>query len=267
MANENPQRHPSGSGGPTIQWVEELGQAVTFLTRLPWPGPVGYDRPLMDAAWAFPVVGALVGALTAVAFGLAAGLSLPPLAVALFAVAAGTLVTGALHEDGFADVADGFGGGRNAEAKRHIMRDSRIGSYGVMGLILVVSLKVAALSAIPNGADAAAALVASHALGRAVIPALSHFLPFAAPDGLARLAGTAGRMGMLWARGLGLALAIFVLPAGLGIYAVLSAGGAAAVIGLLARKQIGGATGDVFGAAALLAETAALLAISAGLGV
>ena len=72
---------------------------------------------------------------------------------------------------------------------------------------------------------------------------------------------------MLWAGGLGLALAIFVLPAGLGIYAVLSAGGAAAVIGLLARKQIGGATGDVFGAAALLAEAAALLAISAGLGV
>ena len=195
-----------------------------------------------------------------------AGLSLPPLAVALLAVTAGTLVTGALHEDGFADVADGFGGGRDAEAKRRIMRDSRIGSYGVMGLILLVGLKVAALSAIPNGADAAAALVASHALGRAVIPALSHFLPFAAPDGLARLAGTAGRMGVLWAGGLGLALAIFVLPAGLGIYAVLSAVGAAAAVGWLAHRQIGGATGDVFGAAALLAETAALLAISAGLG-
>ena len=60
MANENPQRHPSGSGGPTIRLVEELGQAVTFLTRMPWPGPVSHDRPLMDAAWAFPVVGALV---------------------------------------------------------------------------------------------------------------------------------------------------------------------------------------------------------------
>jgi adenosylcobinamide-GDP ribazoletransferase len=220
----------------------------------------------MGAAWAFPVVGAGVGAVAAIAFGLAVGLSLPPLAVALLAVTAGTLVTGALHEDGFADVADGFGGGRDAEAKRRIMRDSRIGSYGVMGLILVVGLKVAALAAIPNGADAAAALVASHALGRAVIPALSHFLPFAAPDGLARLAGTAERWGMLWAAGLGLGLAVIVVPAGIGIHAAIAAVGAAAVIGWLAHRQIGGATGDVFGAGALLAETAALLAITASLG-
>lgn len=243
-----------------------MGQAVTFLTRLPWPGPIGHDRALMAAAWAFPVVGALVGALAAVALGFASGIGLPSLAVALLAVAASTLVTGALHEDGFADVADGFGGGRDAEAKRRIMRDSRIGSYGTLGLILIVGLKVAALAAIPNGADAAAALVASHALGRAVIPALSKFLPFAAPDGLARLAGTAGRLGMLWAGGLGLGLAILVLPAGLGLNAAFAAAGAAAVVGWLAHRQIGGATGDVFGAAALLAETAALLAIAAGLG-
>lgn len=267
MANENPHQNPSGSGGPTTRWVEELGQAVTFLTRLPWPGPVNHDRALMASAWSFPVVGALVGAITAIAFGLAAGLSLPPLAVAILAVAAGTLVSGALHEDGLADVLDGFGGGRDAESKRRIMRDSQIGSYGVVGLILVIGLKVAALNAIPNGADAAAALVASAALGRAVIPALSHLIPHAAPDGLARLAGTAGRMGVIWSGGLGLALAIFVLPAGLGFHAILSAIVAAAGIGWLARRQIGGVTGDVFGAAALLAETAALLAISAGMSV
>jgi adenosylcobinamide-GDP ribazoletransferase len=267
---DSPQTGPdderSANGAPTGRWRDELGMAVTFLTRLPWPGAIGHDRPLMAAAWCFPLVGAGVGAIAAIVLGLAVELSLPPLATALLAIGAATWVTGGLHEDGLADLADGFGGGRDAERKRAIMRDSRIGSYGVIVLVVAIGLKASALASLDGGAVAAAALVASSALGRAIIPAISYALPFAAPDGLARMAGRPGRSGALWAAGLGAGIALLALPAGMGVPAIVVAAVTAFAIAQLAKRQIGGATGDVLGGAALVAETAALLAISAGLG-
>ncbi len=168
---------PRGGGRPSRHWRDEVGLALVFLTRLPWPGRLPADRPLMDAAWAFPVVGVAVGLVAALGFWVADGLGLPVSIAALVAVGAGILVTGALHEDGLADVADGFGGGRDADAKRRIMRDSRIGSYGVLALILGVAAKVAVLAALPDLETVAAALLTAHALGRAGIPALARWLP------------------------------------------------------------------------------------------
>lgn len=252
---------PAG-GGPTGRWLDELGLAYVFLTRLPWPRPIHDPRPLMAASWAFPVVGALVGLIAGVAFALADTVGLPGGAAALIALAVAALATGALHEDGLADLADGFGGGRDPEAKRRIMRDSRIGSYGVMALVLSVGFKAACLAAM-DADSAVLALIAAHALARGVIPALTRALPFAAGDGVGRSAGKPGRVGALWAAGIAGAVAVFVLPAGIGLAAALAAAGAAVVVGALARRQIGGVTGDVLGAAEQGAELAALAAIAA----
>lgn len=261
--DETPKRP---SGRPTARWRDELGLALVFLTRLPWPARLPADRKLMDAAWAFPLAGAAVGAVAALGLWAADGLGLPASLAGLAAVGAGILVTGALHEDGLADVADGFGGGRDPEAKRRIMRDSRIGSYGVLALLLAVAAKLLALSALPDLATAAAALLAAHALGRAVIPALAWWLPPAAPDGRGREAGRPLPAGALWAAGIGTTIALLALPGGVGLAATLAAGGAALAVGWLARRQIGGATGDVFGAAEQAAEVAALLAVVCYLG-
>lgn len=259
--------NPDHAGGaPTRRWLDELGLAVGFLTRLPWPRPVPQDRPLMAAAWALPVAGLSVGAAAALALGIGDAVSLPAMASAALALAAGALASGALHEDGLADLADGFGGGRDAESKRRIMRDSHIGSYGVLALILATAAKLAALTALLPAGMAVTALLVSHALGRAAIPALVLWQPFAATDGLARLAGRPDIKGAAWAAGIGAGVAIVLLPAGIGVAAVLAAAGAAAVVGWLARRQIGGVTGDVLGAAEQAAEVAALLAIAAYLG-
>lgn len=250
-----------GAGGPTSRWFDELGLAYIFLTRLPWPKPIRDTRPLMAAAWAFPVIGILVGLIGGFALAVADAAGLPGAASALVALATAALVTGALHEDGLADVADGFGGGRDPDAKRRIMRDSRIGSYGVLALILVVGLKVSCLAAL-DADTAVLALIAAHAVARGVVPALARALPFAAGDGLARTAGKPGRTGALWAAGIAVAAALFVLPAGIGLAASLAAGIGALAVGVLARRQIGGVTGDVLGAAEQVAEAAALVAVT-----
>jgi len=254
------------SGRPTAGWRDELGLALVFLTRLPWPGRLPADRPLMAAAWAFPLAGAAVGAVAALGLWVADRLGLPAPLAALAAVGAAILVTGALHEDGLADVADGFGGGHDPEAKRRIMRDSRIGSYGVLALVLAVAAKLLGLVALADLETMAAALVAAHSLGRAVIPALACWLPPAATDGRGREAGRPDPLGALWAAGIGTAVALLVLPGGIGLAAALAAGTAALAVGWLALRQIGGATGDVFGAAEQAAEVATLLAVVSYLG-
>lgn len=263
MNDEMPQ--PRVAGGPTGRWRDDLGLAFAFLTRLPWPGRLPADRPLMAAAWAFPVVGLAIGLIATLGYRVADGLGLPVGIAALAAVAASTLATGALHEDGLADVADGFGGGRDPEAKRRIMRDSRIGSYGVLVLIFATAAKLATLAALPGG-DAAAALVASHALGRAAMPALAAWLPPSAADGSGRAAGRPDTAGAAWPAAIATGIALVVLPAGIGLAAALAAAGAALAIGWLAKRQIGGFTGDVFGAAEQAGEIAALLAVTAYLG-
>ena len=256
---------PAASGVPTRRWREDLGLALTFLTRLPIAaaglGPFDHARPLAAASWAFPLAGLAVGAAAALGFVAAGALGLPDGLAAVVAVAVGAAVSGGLHEDGLADVADGFGGGRDTAAKLRIMRDSRIGSYGVIALILMLLAKVESLTAIPG--EAVAALLAAHALGRAVIPGVLWALPFAAEDGLARNAGKPGRSGALWAAGIGLALAVAILPAGIGLAAAVAAGAGAAAVALLARRQIGGVTGDVLGAAEQVAEVAALAVAAA----
>jgi adenosylcobinamide-GDP ribazoletransferase len=246
-------------------WRDEIEAALTFLTRLPF-GRAETDAPLpslADSSWAFPIVGLAIGALGGIAYAIARGLALPALAAALIAVATTALVTGALHEDGLADTADGFGGGTTRETKLEIMRDSRIGTFAVLALIFSIGLRSVAIAEIGLRWHVFAALIAAHALARGVLPAALRRLDPAREDGLGLGAGRPEQNQVLIA--LAIALAIAVIATGLrtGLSAAIAAAIVAIAIGWLALRQIGGQTGDVLGAIEQGAETAALLAAAA----
>jgi adenosylcobinamide-GDP ribazoletransferase len=238
--------------------LTDLRGAFGLLTRLP-VGSCAIPPDLARCVWAFPVVGLVVNGIAAVVF--AAGV--PPLLGAAWALVVTMLLTGALHEDGLADTADGFGGGRTPARKLEIMRDSRIGSFGALALVMSLLVRVSAVAATPHPA---LALIAAGILGRGamILPLL--LLPPARPDGMGATAGHPPRP----AAALGLALsagaAWLVLGGRPAIAAVIAAAGAGLVVAGLAWRQIGGHTGDVLGAAEILSEcvvlTAATLAIS-----
>jgi adenosylcobinamide-GDP ribazoletransferase len=252
------------SASPAI-WRDEFLAACAFLTRLPLGG-TREDLPapsLAQAAWAFPLVGLIVGVSGGIAYGIASALALPAFGAALIAIAATVLVTGALHEDGLADTADGFGGGATRDDKLAIMRDSRTGAYGGLALIFSVGLRAAAIADIPTHWQVLGALVAAHALARAVLPAALRLLPPARSDGLGAAAGQPEQNPALIALGIGLVLAVIGIGLRAGLSAALATALIAAAIGWLAQRQIGGQTGDVLGAIEQGAETVALLAAAA----
>lgn len=240
--------------------LAEVQLALILLTRLP-AGTLRPPIPSMVAArWAFPLVGLVVGVVAWASQYGALALGLGPMVAGLATVCVVVLVTGALHFDGLADFADGMGGGRDRAHCLEIMRDSRIGSYGVLALVLGVGLMVAGLARFHEGAPLAVFLLA--AVGsRFVMSALLDRLPPARTDGLGQEA--AGRSGGAWVPGalcLG-GLALWIGP-GAGA-ALLAMGAAAGLVGWLAVRRIGGQTGDVLGAAQMLAEIAAILALAA----
>jgi adenosylcobinamide-GDP ribazoletransferase len=167
----------------------------------------------------------------------------------LWALAANILVTGALHEDGLADTADGFGGGSTRERKLAIMRDSRIGSYGAIALALSLILRVTALSLATRPAWS---LLLAAVFGRAAMLVLLLLLRPARTDGLA--APLARGAPVLAVVGIALSLLLGVLSA----RALCAATGVALAMSFAARRQIGGYTGDILGATEQIAECAVL---------
>jgi adenosylcobinamide-GDP ribazoletransferase len=247
-------------------WLDDLRTAVAFLTRLPMPHPAGpVPVNFVRAHRLFPVVGAGIGGAVGLAcLGLRA-IGVPDLAAAALALGAGAILTGALHEDGLADVADGFGGGRDIAAKLEIMRDSRLGTYGALILLVSFVTRLSALAALPDGV-VVPGLIAAHALARGVLPLMSMSLAYARQDGLAANAGrpdlaTAGLAGVF-----ALAIALLALPGFEALCAALVAGIGATGMAWLAQRQIGGQTGDVLGGAEQVAETAILVLLAARLG-
>jgi adenosylcobinamide-GDP ribazoletransferase len=246
-------------------WLDDLRTAVAFLTRLPMPHPMGPMPPnFVRAQRMFPVVGAAIGgAVGLCCLGLRA-IGLPDLAAAALALGASALLTGALHEDGLADVADGFGGGRDRATKLEIMRDSRLGSYGALILMVSFVAKLSALAAIPD-AFVVQGLIAAHALARGVLPAMSMKLDYARKDGLAANAGRPDVATAATAGALALLIAWLALPWRPAFAAALLAAACAAGMARLAQRQIGGQTGDVLGGTEQLGETAILLLFAAAL--
>ncbi|SDE74903.1 adenosylcobinamide-GDP ribazoletransferase [Rhodospira trueperi] len=243
---------------------DEISLALVFLTRLPGVR-TDWSRPLMSAAWAFPVAGAVVGLVGGGVAALLATLGAPPLLAATLGVAAAVLFTGALHEDGLADTADGIGSGRDRARSLEILRDSRIGAYGVLALIVSSLARVTALAALLEAGAWTAALpafVLAAALGRGAGPAVMAALPPARDDGVGAAAGRPAPAGVAVA---------LVLP----LLAGLLVGGWPALplalaplvwLGWLALRRLGGTTGDVVGAAILLTETTALALLAMAWG-
>jgi adenosylcobinamide-GDP ribazoletransferase len=175
------------------------------------------------------------------------------------------LLTGALHEDGLADVADGFGGGRDTASKLEIMRDSRLGTYGALILLVGFAAKLSALAAIPDS-YVVTSLIAAHALGRGILPAMAMNLPYARKDGLARNAGRPEAGVMVTSLVIAFVIALLALSWANAFWAALVCGIVAVGMSWIAMRQIGGQTGDVLGAAEQVAETAVLLLLAARLG-
>ncbi|WP_304620918.1 adenosylcobinamide-GDP ribazoletransferase [Paracoccus sediminilitoris] len=232
--------------------LQQLILALVFLTRLPLgrflPPKV---LPLAGAAWAFPVAGAVVGAIAGIPLWLGHGLLPAALAVTL-----AVWLTGALHEDALADFADA-GGGRDRADRLRIMRDSTIGSYGTAALVCATLIRVAALSALGP-----MALIAAATAGRLAPVLLMQTMPPARSDGLGQGAGRPGRAACAVAAG----LAALVIALATGITGVLAAilivPLATWMVAKRALRLVGGQTGDVLGAAVLVTEIAVLATLA-----
>ena len=243
--------------------IEALS-ALSLLTRCPVGRFLRFDAEpdFARSTWAFPLVGLAIGALAGLLYWLASRLGAPPLLAAVWSVAAAALMTGALHEDGLADVADGFGGGATRERKLEIMRDSRIGAFGALALILSSLVRVGALAALADPARVTMALILSGMLGRAGIIVILLLLKPARRDGLAASITNLPRV----RAGAGLIFATFasfvalpVLPAAVTVGAALLV---CLAVAALASAHIGGHTGDVLGAAEIVVECVVLTVIA-----
>ncbi len=229
--------------------------AAVLLTRLPLPrmGDAAFARAAR-AGWCYPLVGAALAGLAGLVWWLCGLFALPVPVQAGITLAALTVMTGALHEDGLADTADGLWGGQAPVRRLEIMKDSRIGSYGVLALVFGSGLRWAALAAAGPWA-----LLAAASLSRAVLPGMMTALPFARQSGLAQSIGAPPRATAGLALGLGALIALWIAGPGPGLLCVLGAVAAAALVGWVALRKIGGITGDICGAAQQVVELLVLL--------
>jgi adenosylcobinamide-GDP ribazoletransferase len=233
--------------------------ALQFFTRLPIPGWVGFDPAwLNQASRYFPLVGLVVAFITGATYALASWFLPAPVAVIL-STAAGIYATGAFHEDGFADMCDGFGGGMTPERTLEIMKDSRIGAYGAIGTICLLALKLTTLAMLPPLA-AIGALFAAHPLSRLMATSLIWRLDYARAEGKAKpLAQKMSGAEFMIAAVTALLPALVVVELRWLSWNALIAGVILALIATiwLARKfvrRIGGYTGDCLGAVQQVSE-------------
>jgi adenosylcobinamide-GDP ribazoletransferase len=256
--------------------VEDILVCLRFWSRLPVPVLASEKDPHAMPDFArvtrvLPLAGAIIGLVGAIVFLAARWLGLPGAAAALLALAALVIATGAFHEDGLADSADGLGGGMTRQRKLEIMKDSRIGTFGGAALVLSLGLRWTAITAIDaaQGAlGASAAIVAIAALSRmvALIPAIA--LEPARAEGAAQAAGAPSRASFVIGMAIAMILsgALVIETSGLArwLAAVICAVLGACVMTWIAKRQIGGQTGDIAGASQQIAEIAFLLALASG---
>jgi adenosylcobinamide-GDP ribazoletransferase len=253
---------------PSVTLWRETVIALRFYSRLPLPPLEGEDAPhgLPDfsvISRAVPLAGGILGGIAGLVL-VGAGWLLPPTVAALFCVAVAILSTGAFHEDGLADSADGLGGGSTRERKLEIMKDSRIGTYGASALILAILLRVVLIASLIVSAGigpTALALVASGAVSRTMALHLAVTLPPARTEGAAFAAGRPSEEAWGQARAFALIIAMLAFPAGgiLGLIAALAVGAAVTLaMTRIADQHLSGQTGDVAGATQQAVEVAIL---------
>ena len=242
--------------------ARDVTQALSLLSRLPLRG-VSHDRGAR-AGWAYPVAGLVIGGLAALGGSVAQWLGLPAPLAALVALAVLVICSGAIHEDGLADTADGLWGGWTRQRRLEIMTDSHIGTYGVIALCLSLGARGAALWLLfeEGPATATGAILASAALSRAVMPGLMSALPHARATGLSHSQGRPTRRTA--ALGLGIACAVTIMLTGApGVWAIIWALIVSVLVARVAQVRIAGQTGDILGASQQATEIAVLLSLSA----
>jgi adenosylcobinamide-GDP ribazoletransferase len=238
--------------------------AVQFLTRLPTP-PIRDFRPEMISRSAryFPLVGALVGGICGLVL-IGADRIWTGVLPALLAVGAGVLITGAFHEDGLADTCDGLGGGGDPARRLAIMKDSRIGTYGALGLGLVLAAKVAGLASLP-AAPAALTLIAAHAGGRAASVCAMKGLAYVGDLEVSKW--KPAPVALTWIEvGVALVLGLAplaVLPLAGAAWGICLGGALALSLALTAKRLLGGYVGDVLGAVEQVFELGFVLGVVA----
>ncbi len=238
-----------------------LLSALTFLTRVPVPARIAAHADLPGAVAWFPVVGGGVG-LVVGAVTVGAATAVPPLVAAALAVGAGLLLTGAFHEDGLADTFDAVGAGAAQERALAIMKDSRLGTFGVAALVVALTARVAALAALP-GMTALLVAPAAGVLGRGAAVTVMGFTPPARTAGLGAdyLRGLPRWRPMA---GMAVSLAAGTLLLGAAVVPALLAVATSTLLTVRwALGRLGGVTGDVLGAVTVLAEVGVLVVLSA----
>ncbi len=258
----------------TLHELRLVGVALQFLTRMPVPVERFDPAWLNDSARHFPLVGALVGSFGAGVLWATAALWALPIAV-LLSMAATIWLTGGFHEDGLADTCDGLGGAVSRDKALAIMKDSRLGTHGVLGLLLVLALKAAALWSLAQASVflAATALVFAHGVSRVCAVVLLAVLPYAGDPAQAKakpLAQRTGRFGaavaVVWSVAFAVAFSISMADLLTPARVALSLAGASMVTLACAawlRRRLGGYTGDALGATQQASELAIYLALAA----
>src|SRR5579875_2804121 len=233
-------------------WPADLRVAARFFTCLPLGGEseTGHDA-VASGLRAWPLVGLVVGLFGGFAYAVASRLGLAPIPSALLALLMTVCTTGAFHEDGLADFADGLGG-RDLEHRLAIMRDGRIGAFGAIALLFSLGLRAGALAQIASPAAAAAS--------RGLAPILALTLMPARPDGLGVMLDALRQETVVAAVAVGTLAVLLILGLGAGLVALALGLAGVAAIGTLAQQRLGGYTGDVLGAAQQVAEIVILLA-------
>lgn len=242
---------------------QDFPAALGLLTRLPMPVDMNRAQARgAAAAWAYPLAGLAVAAGQIAIAALCLSLGLPPGAAAALALLTAIVLTGAMHEDGLADCADGFWGGWDRARRLDIMKDSRIGAYGVIALILGLILRWSCLAVLLAGDDWALALAAVALFSRAGMVAVMAALPNARDGGLSTAVGRPATPTAATAALIAVAGGLLLLGTA-AVWLVLLAAITAALCGLIARAKIGGQTGDVLGATQQVIEITLLIAFAA----
>jgi len=236
--------------------------ALSFLTRLPASRKDFSGIKLSQATWSFPIIGMAIGLGGGTAYLSLIWMSFSPIIAAWGAITFQILLTGALHEDGLADTADGLAATRSLAQRLEIMRDSRIGSYGVLALIIALSLRADAISGLYNAPRILFIFIAAGALSRAFIVLLMRSTPSTKPDGLAASTGRPSATQTTIALLIGFLCLLFAKPSAAGIFIFLGVSACFLVIRSVIRKNFGGITGDTIGAMQVIMETALLLLLS-----
>jgi len=252
----------------------ELGTLLRFFSRLPVGGKIPPDDEdaagLGTAVDLLPVAGLVIAGPAVVALLLLGWAGMPHLVLAAIAVGITMLATGGLHEDGLADTADGLGGGWDRKSKLEIMRDSRIGSYGVLALIIIVAIRIGAIAWALEWSGpvlAAAVVLASAATSRATILWPWARLQPARKDGLSKSVGQPSIGSLRFAWILAAALSLLLLISSFSLLSILLALAVAALTADIMRRQawrhLAGQTGDILGATQQLAEVGFLVGLLA----